>query len=118
MNQKDHRQETIASPAEHTDAAHPEAADTAAQAEGAHPDAAGIDGTTVYVRRGRTPNLAFWVVLLVLIAFFAGALFAVVLGALSLAAIFNTAMLSAMVIGVPLAAVAVLVDVLRNRRRR
>ncbi len=73
--------------------------------------------TTVYVRRSRTPNLAFWVVLLILISFFGGALAAVLRGALSLAAIFNAAMLGAVVIGVPLTAVAAAVDAIMVRRR-
>lgn len=73
--------------------------------------------TTVYVRRSRTPNLAFWVVLLILISFFGGALAAVLRGALSLAAIFNAAMLAAVVIGVPLTAVAAGVDAIMVRRR-
>ena len=73
--------------------------------------------TTVYVRRSRTPNLAFWVVLLILISFFGGALAAVLRGALSLAAIFNAAMLGAVVIGVPLTAVAAGVDAIIVRRR-
>lgn len=73
--------------------------------------------TTVYVRRSRTPNLAFWVVLLILISFFGGALAAVLRGALSLAAIFNAAMLGAVVIGVPLTAVAAGVDAIMVRRR-
>ncbi|WP_106506171.1 hypothetical protein [Brachybacterium timonense] len=73
--------------------------------------------TTVYVRRSRTPNLAFWVVLLILISFFGGALAAVLRGALSLAAIFNAAMLGAVVIGVPLTAVAAGVDTIMVRRR-
>lgn len=78
---------------------------------------AAADGTSVYVRRRRRPTLAFWVVLLLLIAFFGGALGAVLRGALSPAALFNTALLAALVIGVPLAAVAAFVDMMRHRRR-
>lgn len=99
------------------------AADVADAADGA--DTAGVADaadtadatTTVYVRRSRTPNLAFWVVLLILISFFGGALAAVLRGALSLAAIFNAAMLGAVVIGVPLTAVAAAVDAIMVRRR-
>lgn len=98
--------------ADATDAA--DGADTAGFADAA--DTADAT-TTVYVRRSRTPNLAFWVVLLILISFFGGALAAVLRGALSLAAIFNAAMLAAVVIGVPLTAVAAGVDAIMVRRR-
>ncbi len=69
------------------------------------------------MRRGRTPSLGFWVVLLLLITFFGGAFAAVLMGVMGLAAIMNVAMLSAVVIGVPLTAIAALVDKVRHRSR-
>lgn len=72
----------------------------------------------VYVRRGRTPTLGFWVVLALLISFFGGALGAVLLGVLNLAALMNAALLTTVVVGIPVAGVITLVDALRERRRR
>lgn len=76
------------------------------------------ESVAVYVRRGRTPTLAFWVVLALLISFFAGALGAVLLGALDLPAVFSAALLAVVVIGLPIAAVIAGVDALRQRGRR
>lgn len=71
----------------------------------------------LYVRRGRTPTLGFWVVLSLL----APALLALIVGPFlgmgDLSSLFNLAMLAVLAIGLPLAALAALLDLIQERRR-
>jgi hypothetical protein len=78
----------------------------------------GLDqATTLYVRRGRTPALGFWVLLSILVGAVVGLIVAFVSGAGDLGGIAMFLAYGAMFVGIPLAAIAALVDALRHRRR-
>lgn len=74
--------------------------------------------TSVYVRRGRTPTLAFWVLLALVVPTAVGLAAAPFLGFGDLSGMVNFALVVLVVIGLPLAALATLVDLLQDRRRR
>lgn len=78
---------------------------------------AGEGPTSIYVRRGRTPTLGFWVVLALAVPALGGLVAAPLLGILDLGGMVNLALLSVLFIGVPLAAVAALADLIIQRRR-
>lgn len=73
--------------------------------------------TTVYVRSRRTPTLAFWVVLALVVPAVAALLVAPFLGVGDLGGFFNLAMVAVLAIGAPLAALACVVDMVLERRR-
>lgn len=93
---------TVAGP---TDIGDP--AETAAPAE---------TGTAVYVRRGRTPALGLWVVLALALGAVLGLVVGAVTGVNYLAGLAYFALCGAMFIGLPLAAIAALLDAIRARR--
>lgn len=73
--------------------------------------------TTVYVRSRRTPTLAFWVVLSLVVPAVVALLVAPFLGVGDLGGFFNLAMVAVLAIGAPLAALACVVDMVLERRR-
>jgi hypothetical protein len=92
--------------------------DPEAQAEPEDEEFPGLDqATTLYVRRGRTPALGFWVLLSILVGAVVGLIVAFVSGAGDLGGIAMFLAYGAMFVGIPLAAIAALVDALRHRRR-
>ena len=83
-----------------------------------HPEPAASQDTSIYVRRGRTPTLGFWVALALILPA-VGALIAVPFFAFGdLRAIANFVLLAMVVVGLPLAALAALIDSLRHRKER
>ncbi|MCT1774809.1 hypothetical protein [Brachybacterium sp. p3-SID957] len=74
--------------------------------------------TTVYVRGRRTPTLAFWVVLALVVPAVVALIAAPLLGVGGAGGILAFAFIAVLSIGVPLAALAALVDLILERRRR
>ncbi|ASK67203.1 hypothetical protein CFK39_12495 [Brachybacterium avium] len=77
--------------------------------------------TSVYVRRRRTPTLGFWVALAILVPAVAALLSAPFFDFADLSGVVNFMLVAAVFIGLPLAAIAALVDAIRHRdesRRR
>lgn len=73
-------------------------------------------GTVILVRRRRMPSLGFWVLGCMLLAALVGAVVAYVVDVRYLAGMVYFAVTSAVFFGLPLAALAALVDALRHRR--
>lgn len=91
--------------------------------QGTSPDtdqqgSAAATDTTVYVRKRRSPTLAFWVMLAIVVPAIAGLLVAPFLGLTSAGGLLTFAFIAVLSIGVPLAALAALVDLILDRRRR
>lgn len=80
--------------------------------------AAAPESTAVFVRRSRTPALGFWIVLCVAVPAIGALLAAPFLGLPDLPSFLNLALLAVMFVGVPLAAIASLVDAIRHRGPR
>lgn len=74
------------------------------------------EGTVILVRRRRMPSLGFWVLGCMLLAALVGAVVAYVVDVRYLAGMVYFAVTSAVFFGLPLAALAALVDALRHRR--
>lgn len=90
-----------------------------AAAEGTPVDEATADaGTSIYVRRGRTPTLGFWIVLSVTVPAVLAVIVGLFLGLGDLGSLFNFALLSVFAVGLPLAAVAAGIDAFQHRRRK
>lgn len=74
-----------------------------------------VDGTSVYVRRGRTPTLGFWVALAIIVPAVAALLSAPLFEFADLSGVLNFMLVAAVFVGLPLAAIAALVDAIRHR---
>ncbi|MDN5821716.1 MAG: HNH endonuclease, partial [Brachybacterium sp.] len=78
--------------------------------------------TSLYVRRGRTPTLGFWVALAIVAPAVAALLSAPLFDFADLSGVLNFMLVAAVFVGLPLAAIAALVDAIRHsgegRQRR
>ncbi len=76
--------------------------------------------TSVYVRRGRTPTLAFWVTLALAVPGVVALFSAPFLDFADLGGVFTFVLLAVLFVGLPLAAIAAVIDSVRHRgpRRR
>ncbi|HEX7350734.1 hypothetical protein [Brachybacterium sp.] len=72
-------------------------------------------GTSLYVRRGRTPTLGFWVALAIAVPALAALLSAPLFAFADIGGVLNYVLLAAVFVGLPLAAIAALVDSLKHR---
>lgn len=79
---------------------------------------AGTGDVAVYVRRGRTPTLGFWVAIAIALPVVAGLVIAPLLGIGTLNGILNFMLVAGVFVGLPLAAIVCLVDAMRQRSRR
>lgn len=96
----------------------PSAPDSAdAPTSPASPAEAPAESTAVYVRRRRTPSLLTWVLLALLVPVVIGFLGAPLLGITDAGSMLNLGLLAGLFIGVPLAALACLVEAIAQRRR-
>ena len=71
--------------------------------------------TSLYVRRGRTPALGFWVALSLAVPTVAGLLVGPLVGVTVPSQMVQFALTAALFVGLPLAALAALIDALRHR---
>ena len=77
--------------------------------------------TSLYVRRGRTPTLGFWVALALIVPAVAALVAAPFFGFGDISSVLNFMLVAAVFVGLPLAGIAALVDSMRHRgekRRR
>ena len=88
----------------------------AEEAAGAAPT--GVGDVAVYVRRGRTPTLGFWVAIAIALPVLAGLVIAPLLGIGTLNGILNFMLVAGVFVGLPLAAIVCFVDAMRQRSRR
>lgn len=88
-------------------------AGTEAKAKGA--DAARPQTTALYARRSRTPALGLWVLIAIAVGALIGVIAALATQTFWIAGIAYFAAIGALFIGMPLAAIAALVDARRNR---
>ncbi|WP_010533855.1 hypothetical protein [Brachybacterium squillarum] len=96
----------------------PSAPDSAdAPTSPASPAEAPAESTAVYVRRRRTPSLLTWVLLALVVPVVIGFLGAPLLGITDAGSMLNLGLLAGLFIGVPLAALACLVEAIAQRRR-
>lgn len=86
----------------------PDAADPAPASEES-------DFTSLYVRRGRTPTLGFWVALAIVLPALAALLSAPLFDFADISGVLNFMLVAAVFVGLPLAAIAALVDAIRHR---
>lgn len=124
----------------------PQTAEPSASAEGAAPETTPADGptsadatkgtgaadmtgeapaadatetsTAVFVRRGRTPTLGLWVAICLAVPAVGALLVSPFLALPDLPSVLNLILLAIMFVGVPLAAIAALVDAIRHRGPR
>ncbi len=102
-------------------------ADNAAHAEpsvrGGGSEQSGVDApgesevTSLYVRRSRTPTLGFWVALALIAPALVALLGAPFFQFADISGVLNFMLVAVVFLGLPLAAIAALVDSLRHRRR-
>lgn len=92
---------------------HPEGAADAAPEAGETPSDSG--DTSIYVRRGRTPTLGFWVALAIALPAVAALISSPFFNFPDLGAVVNFVLLAAVLVGLPLAALAAVVDAIRHR---
>lgn len=101
---------------------HPESIDRSESPDAEEPttpaDRPESDATSVYVRRGRTPTLGFWVALALVVPAAAALLAAPFFQFQDLSSVLNFMLVAAVFVGLPLAAIAALVDALRHRDRK
>lgn len=76
------------------------------------------DGRVLYVRSGRSLSLGGWVVIALALSAIAGAVLALVTGETALGSIVYLAVTAVMFLGLPLAGIIALVDLVLERRRR
>lgn len=96
----------------------PSAPDSAdAPTSPASPAEAPAESTAVYVRRRRTPSLLTWVLIALAVPVVIGFLGAPLLGITDAGSMLNLGLLAGLFIGVPLAALACLVEAIAQRRR-
>lgn len=109
--------ENLHSPTSPTSPATPERAER--PAPGAD-DGNSNGDTSVYVRRGRTPTLAFWVALALAVPGIVALFSAPFLDFADLGGVFTFVLLAVLFVGLPLAAIAAVIDSIRHRgpRRR
>ncbi|MEE1618986.1 hypothetical protein [Brachybacterium sp. J153] len=74
--------------------------------------------TAVFVRRGRTPALGLWVAICLAVPAVGALLASPFLGLPDLPSVLNLILLAIMFVGVPLAAIAALIDAIRHRGPR
>lgn len=74
--------------------------------------------TSIYVRRGRTPTLGFWVALAIALPAVAALISAPFFDFPDLGAVVNFVLMAAVMVGLPLAALAALIDAIRHRSPR
>jgi hypothetical protein len=76
--------------------------------------------TSIYVRRGRTPTLSFWVTLALAVPGLVALFSAPFLDFADLGGVFTFVLLAVLFVGLPLAAIAAVIDSVRHRgpRRR
>lgn len=95
----------------------PDSPDAAASPASPGEADAPAESTAVYVRRRRTPSLLTWVLLALLVPVVIGFLGAPLLGITDAGSMLNLGLLAGLFIGVPLAALACLVEAIAQRRR-
>lgn len=78
---------------------------------------AGPPETSIYVRRGRTPTLGFWVALAIALPAVAALISAPFFDFADLGGVLNFVLLAAVVVGLPLATIAAVIDSVRHRRK-
>ncbi|MDN6302729.1 MAG: hypothetical protein L0J57_06755 [Brachybacterium sp.] len=71
--------------------------------------------TSLYVRRRRTPTLGFWVAVAIVVPAVAALLVAPFLELGDLGGVLNFMLVAAVIVGLPLAAIAALADAMRHR---
>lgn len=76
------------------------------------------EGTVLYVRRGRSLGLGGWVVIVLVVTAIAGCVVALVSGQTALGSVVYLAATAAFFVGLPLAGVIALIDLVLERRRR
>ena len=93
-------------------------ADAAQSADAAAPadEDPSAGGTTVYVRRGRVPTLGFWVALAIIVPAVLALLSAPLFEFADISGVLNFMLVVAVFVGLPLAALAALIDAIRHRR--
>lgn len=74
-------------------------------------------GTSVYVRRGRTPTLGFWVAIALAVPAVLALLSAPFFDFVDLGGVVNFVLMAVVFVGLPLAAVVAAVDAYRHRER-
>lgn len=74
-----------------------------------------MDITSVYVRRRRTPTLGFWVALAIVVPTVAAMLISPLFAFADIAGVLNFMLVTAVFVGLPLAAIACAVDAIRHR---
>ena len=74
-------------------------------------------GTSVYVRRGRTPTLGFWVAIALAVPAVLALLSAPFFDFVDLGGVVNFVLIAVVFVGLPLAAVVAAVDAYRHRER-
>lgn len=92
--------------------------DEAARDSGDPAAAAAPAPTSIYVRRGRTPTLGFWVAIAIALPAVAALISAPFFDFADLGGVLNFVLLAAVMVGLPLAAVAAVIDSVRNRPKR
>lgn len=99
---------------------HADPADPAGPAEPEQPGTRTLEdeGTVLYVRRGRSLGLGGWVVIALVVTAIAGCVVALVSGQTALGSVVYLAATTAFFVGLPLAGVIALVDLVLERRRR
>src|SRR5699024_3421045 len=74
-----------------------------------------MDITSVYVRRRRTPTLGFWVALALIVPAVAALLVSPLFDFADIAGVLNFMLVAAVFVGLPLAAIACVIDAIRHR---
>ncbi|MGO3208184.1 hypothetical protein ACT3SQ_01835 [Brachybacterium sp. AOP42-C2-15] len=100
----------VATPQEATREDAPEADDPATAT--AEPDE-----TSIYVRRSRTPTLGFWVAVAIALPAVAALISAPFFDFADLGGVLNFVLLAAVIVGLPLATIAAVIDSVRHRRK-
>lgn len=86
---------------------------------GSSPETSPERGTTILVRRGRTPTLGLWVTLALVVGAIAGAATALAAGVNDLSTTLYFAATGVFFVGLPLGAIAGIIDgILASRRER
>lgn len=74
--------------------------------------------TSIYVRRGRTPTLGFWVAVAIALPAVIALISAPFFDFADLGGVANFVLLAAVVVGLPLATIAAVIDSVRHRQKR
>lgn len=97
---------------DHENPAHPEPDESS---EGQVPPAEESEHTSLYVRRRRTPTLGLWVTLAIALPALAALLSAPLFDFADISGVLNFMLVAAVFVGLPLAAIAALVDAIMHR---